>query len=213
MNICIGSACESPAFCKGMCRSHYARAYKYGDARLNIPIGGIPKRRGRPLCEIDGCEKDSHAQGLCSTHYARLLRSGSVDDPLVLVGCSSPEGCDRPHNARGLCTTHYSRLFKRRGYLKYTYRMTEDDWETLFVSQGRRCLVCLTETTRGDSSWHTHHDHRCCPGNRSCGRCVIGILCGPCNVGMGSLGDDPERLERAAALMRRVRHDEAVLSE
>jgi hypothetical protein len=42
------------------------------------------------------------------------------------------------------------------------------------------------------------HDHRCCDGAYSCGRCVRVILCPQCNTGMGMLRDNPA-LVRAAA--------------
>lgn len=29
------------------------------------------------------------------------------------------------------------------------------------------------------------HDHRCCPGDVSCGKCVRGIVCSRCNTGIG----------------------------
>lgn len=49
------------------------------------------------------------------------------------------------------------------------------------------------------------HDHDCCPGKRSCGRCVRGALCGPCNRAIGLMQDDPDRLIAAAAyLLQRV---------
>jgi hypothetical protein len=45
---------------------------------------------------------------------------------------------------------------------------------------------------------HVDHDHSCCRGVRSCGKCVRGIACEPCNKGIGAFGDDPERLMRVA---------------
>ena len=42
------------------------------------------------------------------------------------------------------------------------------------------------------------HDHGCCPGGLSCGKCIRGILCRKCNVAIGYLNDDPT-LARAAA--------------
>jgi hypothetical protein len=37
------------------------------------------------------------------------------------------------------------------------------------------------------------HDHACCPGGTSCGACVRGVLCSPCNAAEGMLESDPDR--------------------
>lgn len=41
------------------------------------------------------------------------------------------------------------------------------------------------------------HNHQCCPGTTSCGKCVRGLLCHGCNAGIGLIGDTLDRLERA----------------
>lgn len=45
------------------------------------------------------------------------------------------------------------------------------------------------------------HDHACCPGERSCGVCVRGFLCGNCNSAIGLLGDSVDVALRASAYL------------
>jgi hypothetical protein len=77
------------------------------------------------------------------------------------------------------------------------YGLTPESYSALFDSQGRACAICrTTEPLRGQ--WCVDHDHGCCTGTRrTCGECVRGILCGPCNQGLGLFADDAGRLESA----------------
>lgn len=45
---------------------------------------------------------------------------------------------------------------------------------------------------------HIDHDHSCCPGRRSCGKCIRAALCEKHNIGLGCFRDDPEMLRQAA---------------
>lgn len=45
---------------------------------------------------------------------------------------------------------------------------------------------------------HVDHDHACCPGSKTCGTCVRGVLCGGCNRAAGCVSDDPDRLHALA---------------
>lgn len=47
------------------------------------------------------------------------------------------------------------------------------------------------------------HDHGCCPTTKSCGKCVRGWLCHPCNTAEGLL-KTPERARRLAEHMERL---------
>ncbi len=47
------------------------------------------------------------------------------------------------------------------------------------------------------------HDRSCCPGDRSCGKCLRGLIRRNLNVALGMFGDDPDLLEAAAAYIRR----------
>lgn len=49
------------------------------------------------------------------------------------------------------------------------------------------------------------HDHSCCPGRFSCGRCVRGILCHQCNTALGLLGDSQETIKKLLEYARLVK--------
>jgi hypothetical protein len=72
------------------------------------------------------------------------------------------------------------------------YGITPAEFDALFEAQGRRCAICRGDEPRG-KGWHLDHDHAT-NGHR-------GILCHPCNVGLGNFADDPERLRAAVAYL------------
>jgi hypothetical protein len=88
-----------------------------------------------------------------------------------------------------------------RSNLWYKYRLSVDAYEALLESQGRACAICRIDTPTDirTSRFHVDHDHACCPGARSCGKCVRGLLCHACNTALGNFQDDPERLIAALA--------------
>lgn len=84
--------------------------------------------------------------------------------------------------------------YARRTNLKSYFKLTLAEWEALFEAQGRVCAVCGTDEP-GNKNWHTDHDHACCPGRRSCGGCVRGVICRDCNLTLGQVNDNPVRLQ------------------
>jgi hypothetical protein len=60
------------------------------------------------------------------------------------------------------------------------HRLSDADFQALLDSQGGVCAVCSRPPSAGNRLV-VDHDHDCCPGPWSCGRCVRGLLCAPCN--------------------------------
>lgn len=80
------------------------------------------------------------------------------------------------------------------------YGITQDRYDELVAAQSGRCAICGTPEPGGKhNTWHIDHAHDCCPGERSCGTCVRGLLCHRCNVGIGHFADNPKTI--AAVLM------------
>lgn len=61
---------------------------------------------------------------------------------------------------------------------KSRYGVTDAQYNGMLAEQGNACAVCRVsfETVRPNID----HDHNCCKGSRSCGKCVRGILCPSC---------------------------------
>ncbi len=92
--------------------------------------------------------------------------------------------------------------------LKYKYNITMEEYLDRLNRQNGVCAICK-EQESAISEWDgepkrlsVDHDHRCCPGHRSCGKCVRGLICRRCNSMLGNSSDSPEILELAAMYLR-----------
>lgn len=74
------------------------------------------------------------------------------------------------------------------------YGLTKDDYLRLIEAQGNRCPVCLREYDWDEFPLFIDHDHAT--------GVVRGVLCGPCNRGLGHFYDDPARLARAIEYLK-----------
>ena len=86
----------------------------------------------------------------------------------------------------------------RARHLLAKYGITPDDFDAMVEAQGGRCAVCGCTEPGGRGTWHIDHDHACCPGQVTCGRCLRGLLCSNCNTGLGFFKDNPFVLRSAA---------------
>lgn len=80
------------------------------------------------------------------------------------------------------------------------YNLTEEAFNEMVEEQGGRCAICGTVPEK--KRLCVDHDHRCCPGKFSCGQCIRGLICQPCNSGIGFLKDDLAIVKSAARYMR-----------
>lgn len=86
-----------------------------------------------------------------------------------------------------------------RQHLKHRYGLTLEDRQQMLVDQSGCCYLCGDALDISQNrKIHTDHDRSCCPGSRSCGKCIRGLSCEHCNRGIGMFNDDPDRMRRAA---------------
>lgn len=82
--------------------------------------------------------------------------------------------------------------FKKRARdhrMRRKFGLTAHEVDVMLAEQDGRCAICMTP--KPERAWHVDHDHET--------GAVRGVLCGTCNLAVGYLADDPERM-RAAAL-------------
>ena len=76
----------------------------------------------------------------------------------------------------------------RKWHLKSKYGISLDDYKALLKRQRGRCAICRKRKAR------LCVDHK--------GRKVRGLLCSPCNCGLGFFRDDPKRMRKAIAYLK-----------
>lgn len=179
-------------------------------------------------CSFDGCDRPVRSIRLCSAHYSQR-RNGKVMRPLVgtgrrfadVVNTRDEDGnkacrsCNRwlPESSFHVRTSNVDGLTakckeclassNRKARIR-VYGITPERYEEILASQGGRCAVCRT-AEHGAFGWHIDHDHSCCSTSAGCGNCVRGILCRGCNLALGMVQDDADRLRGLAAYLEMKR--------
>lgn len=95
--------------------------------------------------------------------------------------------------------TWYKEL-RRWAQIKQLYGLSRDDYQALLEKQDFACALCRTVFDFVVPV--VDHDHSCCSGNKSCGKCIRGLLCGNCNRGLGLFRDSEEILNNALSYLR-----------
>ena len=94
---------------------------------------------------------------------------------------------------------HYDSSYRER-LRQYSVRSRYgfDSVEELLAFEARypQCGICgATENLAID------HDHTCCPGDMTCGKCQRGRLCRSCNAALGLFKDSTDILARAVSYL------------
>ena len=94
------------------------------------------------------------------------------------------------------------RLISRRCHLKNNFDMDAQQFDALLEKQGGACAICKAKEPGGRGTWSIDHDHKCCPGVKTCGKCIRGLLCNACNRALGGFRDSPELLASAIEYLK-----------
>lgn len=107
------------------------------------------------------------------------------------------------------CATHHREEMKRKRYnnrvrrVGVTYNLTPDQYKALVAACVKNkagdplCMMCARRRAT-----QVDHDHKCCRGPYSCGKCVRGLLCGTCNNLLGRISDSVEVLQNGVRYLK-----------
>lgn len=139
-------------------------------------------------CSVAGCETKFFAKEMCQRHYYRIRRNGTLV-PVQRHGedkydSDGNKWCSRCKTYLPLDlfnpTKHWCKECTRLG----RYKLTKEQFNSLLGGNGLCPLCAKRKATCVD------HDHSCCAGRDTCGKCVRGILCNRCNGAIGTLTEE-----------------------
>lgn len=130
-------------------------------------------------------------EGVCKDCWARYIEAQVTDPALVMPRWRpAPEPgprCVSDARAR-------KRVLKARSHelrVQANFGLPPGLYDALYEFQGGKCAIYKCRATGKSRALAVDHDHKCCPGRTSCGKCVRGLLCNPHNEMLGRNGDDP----------------------
>ena len=150
-----------------------------------------PESRKIDLCHSHRCQQRS---GKLLTSFRKRDLSGSKSKN---IRASEATARWRERNLEKVRSDQLANHYRRN-------HLTKSQYEILVMQQNGCCAICGTdEPGRGNQGWSVDHDHLCCSGRWSCGKCVRGLLCHQCNIGLGSFHDSTIVMNSAIKYLKR----------
>lgn len=154
-----------------------------------------PLKTGRTGMHIDHDHQTGAIRGLLC-HLCNVMLGHFIDDPVLL---EEAIGYLQRGPVMGLASVTrppgigWKSRGTRAGNLWYLYGLTEGKFQELFDRQNGGCAICSEPLGPGNAT-HVDHDHQT--------RKVRGLLCRPCNLGLGQSRDSVLILQSAAGYLR-----------
>lgn len=165
-------------------------------------------------CDLSWCDRPSPTTKLCPAHGLRQRQGRELSTP-IRPNSANLSCLIRDAKGNKLCidcqmwwpTSMYGNAHKApdglvakcnscRYYerLKKAYGLDIRQYLELLQRQDSKCAICKQHF---EDQPCVDHDHDCCPGVKTCGNCIRGLLCRTCNSGIGLLGDNAVGVRQA----------------
>lgn len=169
----ICAQCDQPALARGLCRRHYGRAYRRRELISSQPMLPIDRH------SIQGIDRQTSVGhcSICGPGTRIQIRPGR-----------SAECWNRRKELDVQRRPRRNRIGRsREANLISKYGIDQAAYDAMLKSQGGVCAICHEAVEYVLKVDHCHETGR-----------VRGLLCHPCNVGLGWFRDDAARVRRAA---------------
>ena len=154
------------------------------------------------ICRICKVEKEltefrvdrGYLRGECKACAAELRREFYKQDPERFKTATKKWSRENPEKRNATKRAGYAKNLQRhKGVVrKRLYGITPEDFETLKVAQNNCCAICEKFFIQSPEVDHCHITGK-----------VRGLLCGPCNSGIGMLKDSLLIVLRAALYLQK----------
>lgn len=142
---------------------------------------------------------------VCAQEFVAVKNSKGGPRPLFCsIACRL--NAARPRNAQARREKYHRSPERMRADRLWRFKITPQDYTAMLIKQNGGCGICEARDNgeRGGKPlpFCVDHDHACCPGWTSCGKCVRGLLCSTCNQAIGLLNDRISLCQSAAAYIQ-----------
>jgi len=189
-------------------------------------LGYVPSQEARR--KVSEALKKAYAEGRhrkrtdspsdeANQKASETLKRNYAEGRMTLVGAAlkaslAPKKSEAERKARKLITQKEWRAENPKKIAEYLkkygprrHNIEVEQYNKRCEEQGSVCAIC--KMPENGKRFAIDHDHSCCPGLHSCGKCIRGLLCQKCNHMIGFAKDNTETLQAAISYLNGYKKD------
>lgn len=145
-------------------------------------------------CKVRGCVFNVIARGLCNKHYIRKHRKG-LRQRSYAKNREKELRVNETWRKRNRARWDF---INWRAHIKREYGISADFYMELLKAQKNRCAICNIKPGKEDKKLAVEHCHETMR--------IRGLVCVPCNTGLGGFKDKIKSLKEAIKYLTKKKH-------